>query len=79
MNTTIRDITGKRGNLKINYNENGDDLNMEADEVLLAVGICAVVVSLPAFRILKNLPEKVSGIARLVESEGESNLTQQPS
>lgn len=43
MNTTIRDITGKRGNLKINYNENGDDLNMEADEVLLAVGRKGVV------------------------------------
>ena len=43
MNTTIRDITGKRGNLKINYNENGDDLNMDADEVLLAVGRKGVV------------------------------------
>ncbi len=47
--------------------------------IMAAAGICAVVVSLPAFRILKNLPEKVSGIARLVESEGESNLIQQPS
>ena len=25
MNTIIKEITGKRGNLKINYNENGDD------------------------------------------------------
>jgi dihydrolipoamide dehydrogenase len=43
MNTTIRDITGQRGNLKINYTENGADLNMEADEVLLAVGREGVV------------------------------------
>ena len=43
MNTTIKEITGKRGNLKINYTENGDDLNMEANEVLLAVGREGVV------------------------------------
>ena len=43
MNTTIRDITGQRGNLKVNYTENGDDLNMEANEVLLAVGRKGVV------------------------------------
>lgn len=43
MNTIIKEITGKRGNLKINYTENGDDLNMEANEVLLAVGREGVV------------------------------------
>ena len=43
MNTSIKEITGKRGDLKINYTENGDDLNMEANEVLLAVGRKGVV------------------------------------
>ncbi|MGP6207093.1 dihydrolipoyl dehydrogenase [Cuniculiplasma sp. SKW3] len=43
LNTTIKSVSGKRGNLRINYTENGVDLDMEADEVLLAVGRKGVI------------------------------------
>ena len=38
--------------------------------IMAAAGICAVVVSLPAFAILRDLPEKVSGISKIIENEG---------
>ena len=38
--------------------------------IMAAAGICAVVVSLPAFSILRDLPEKVSGISKIIENEG---------
>ena len=43
LNTSIRDVTGKRGKLNVNYTENGEDMEMEAGEVLLAVGRKGVV------------------------------------
>ena len=43
LNTTIRNVAGKRGKLTVNYTENGEDLSMQAGEVLLAVGRKGVV------------------------------------
>ncbi|MCL4348033.1 MAG: MFS transporter [Candidatus Thermoplasmatota archaeon] len=42
--------------------------------IMAAAGICAVVVSLPAFKVLRNLPERVSNISKLIESEAGSVL-----
>ncbi|MCL5790669.1 MAG: MFS transporter, partial [Candidatus Thermoplasmatota archaeon] len=47
--------------------------------IMAAAGICAVAVSLPAFSILKNLPEKVAGISRIIEKEGEAGISEQAS
>lgn len=38
--------------------------------IMAAAGICAIVVSLPAFAVLRNLPEKISNISHIIESEG---------
>lgn len=43
LNTTIKSLSGKRWNLRVNYTENGVDLEMEADEILLAVGRKGVI------------------------------------
>lgn len=47
--------------------------------IMAAAGIGAVAVSLPAFSILKNLPEKVAGISRIIEKEGEAGISEQAS
>ena len=38
--------------------------------VMAAAGICAVAVSLPAFGVLRNLPERVSRISHIIETGG---------
>ena len=43
MNTSIKEITGKKDNLNVKYIENGNELSMDTNQVLLAVGRKGVV------------------------------------
>ena len=42
--------------------------------VMAAAGICAVAVSLPAFGVLRNLPERVSRISHIIETGDNLNM-----